>query len=93
VNTVQPVQNLTLATIWFTFGLAVVATAILVLFGKAPFLAPALLMMSVLLFMLSAQRTVRFSIEPTKFKKRMQFVAFTTAILSSLSIVFNSAVQ
>ncbi|EOG1678604.1 hypothetical protein ACK3PQ_004049 [Acinetobacter baumannii] len=93
MNTVQPVQNLTLATIWFTFGLAVVATAILVLFGKAPFLAPALLMMSVLLFMLSAQRTVRFAIEPTKFKKRMQFVAFATAILSSLSIVFNSAVQ
>lgn len=93
MNTVQPVQNLTLATIWFTFGLAVVATAILVLFGKAPCLAPALLMMSVLLFMLSAQRTVRFAIEPTKFKKRMQFVAFATAILSSLSIVFNSAVQ
>ena len=93
MNAVQPVQNLTLATIWFTFGLAVVATAVLVLFGKAPCLAPALLMMSVLLFMLSAQRTVRFAIEPTKFKKRMQFVAFATAILSSLSIVFNSAVQ
>lgn len=93
MNTVQPAQNLTLATIWFTFGLAVVATAIFFLFGKAPFLTPALLMMSALLFMLSAQRTQRFAIEPTKFKKRMQFGAFATAILSSLSIVFNSAVQ
>ena len=93
MNTVQPAQNLTVATIWFTFGLAVVATAILVLFGKAPFLAPALLMMSVLLFMLSAQRTVRFAIDPNKFKRRMQFGAVATTILSSLSIVFNSALQ
>ncbi|MDN5501925.1 hypothetical protein K5M76_03145 [Shewanella xiamenensis] len=50
-------------------------------------------MMSVILFMLSAQRTQRFAMEPTKFKKRMQFAAFSTVILSSLSIVLNSAVQ
>ncbi|MDF3123687.1 hypothetical protein [Rheinheimera sp. 1928-s] len=89
----EPNQNTIVATIWFAIALAVASSAIIVLFGKAPFLSPALLMMSALLVMLSAQRTQRFAIEPTKFKKRIQFVAFATAILSSLSIVFNSAVQ
>lgn len=93
MNTVQPDQNLTLATFWFTLGLAVATTAILVLFSKAPFLAPALLMISVLLFMLSAQRTEHFTIDPTKFKKRMHFGGLVTVLLSTLSIVFNTAVQ
>lgn len=89
----EPNQNIIVAAIWFVIALAVASSAIIVLFGKAPFLSPALLMMSVLLVMLGAQRTQSFAIEPTKFKKRMQFVAFGTAILSSISIVFNSAVQ
>jgi hypothetical protein len=93
VFSAQPNQNIIVAAIWFAIGLAVVSTAIIVLFGKAPFLSPALLLMSALLFMLSAQRTQRFAMEPIKFRKRMQFVAFSMAILSSLSIVFNSAVQ
>jgi len=93
VLSAEPNQNIVVAAIWFAIALAVASSAIIVLFGKAPFLSPALLMMAALLFMLSAQRTQRYAIAPTKFKKRMQFVAFATAILSSLSIVFNSAVQ
>ena len=93
MNTLPPAQNLILALIWLILGLALVSAAIAALMGNGPFIAPALLMMSVILFMLSAQRTQRFAIEPTNFKKRMQFVAFATAILSSLSIVFNSVVQ
>lgn len=89
----EPNHNIVVAAIWFSIGLAVASSAIIVLFGNAPFLSPALLMMSALLFLLSAQRTQRYATEPTKFKKLMQFVAFSTAILSSLSIVFNSAVQ
>ncbi|MDR6985468.1 hypothetical protein J2X32_004133 [Rheinheimera pacifica] len=93
MNTEPPAQNLIPAVIWLVLGLAIVSAAIAALRGNGPFIAPALLMMSVILFMLSAQRTQRFAIEPNKFKKRMQFVAFSTAIISSLSIVFNSAVH
>ena len=93
MNNLAPVQNSILAVIWLALGLAVVSAAIAALMGNGPFIAPALLVMSVILFMLSAQRTQRFVMEPTKFKRRMQFVAFATVILSSLSIVFNSAVQ
>lgn len=88
-----PAQNLILAAIWFMLGLGLVTAAIATLMWRGAFIAPALLMMSVILFMLSAQRTQRFAIEPTKFSKRMQFSAFATIILSSLSIVFNSALQ
>ncbi|WP_146027237.1 hypothetical protein [Bowmanella denitrificans] len=80
------------AVIWFILGLVVGVAAIAALMSKAPFITPALLMMSVTLFMLSAQRTERFVMEPTKFKKRIQFFCFATVILSSLSIVFNAAV-
>jgi len=93
VNNLAPAQNPILAVIWLVLGLAVVSAAIAALMGNGPFIAPALLMMSVLLFMLSAQRTERFAIDSIKFKKRMLFGAFATAILSSLSIVFNSVVQ
>lgn len=93
VNNLASAQNPILAVIWLVIGLAVVSAAIAALMGNGPFIAPALLVMSVILFMLSAQRTQRFAMEPTKFKRRMRFVAFATVILSSLSIVFNSAVQ
>lgn len=93
MNNLAPAQNPILAVIWLVLGLAVVSAAIAALMGNGPFIAPALLMMSVLLFMLSAQRTERFAIDSIKFKKRMLFGAFATAILSSLSIVFNSVVQ
>lgn len=85
-----PARNLILAIIWFALGLLIVSAAIVALFGNGPFIAPALAMMSVILFMLSAQRTQRFAVAPDKFKKKMQFVAFSTVILSSLSIVLNS---
>lgn len=88
-----PAQNPALAVIWLVLGFAVVSAAVAALISNGPFIAPALLMMSAILFMLSAQRTQRFAMEPTKFKKRMQFSAFSTVILSSLSIVLNSAVQ
>jgi hypothetical protein len=90
---VKPAQNHTQATIWIALGFAVASAAILVLFGKVPFLAPALLMLSALMFMLGAQRTERFAVESIKFKKRIQLVAFATAILGSLSIIFNSVLQ
>ena len=93
MNNPAPAHNPILAVIWLVLGLAVVSAAIAALMGNAPFIAPALLVMSVTLFMLSTQRTQRFAMEPTKFKKRMQFAAFATVILSSLSIVLNSAVQ
>ena len=93
MNNLAPTQNPILAVVWLVLGLAVVSAAIAALMGNEPFLTPALLTMSVLLFMLSAQRTQRFAIQPTKFNRRMQFVAIATVILSSLSIVFNSAVQ
>ena len=93
LSNIAPVPNPIFAVIWLVLGLAVVSAAIAALIGNGPFIAPALLMMSAILFMLSAQRTQRFAMEPIKFKKRMQFAAFSTVILSSLSIVFNSAVQ
>lgn len=88
-----PAQNLIWAVVWFMLGLGLVSAAIAALMWRGAFIAPALLMMSVILFMLSAQRTQRFAMERSKFSKRMQFVAFATTILSSLSIVFNSALQ
>lgn len=93
MNNLAPAQNQIFAVIWLVLGLAVVSSAIAALIGSGPFIAPALFMMSVILFMLSAQRTQRFAMESTKFKRRMQFIAFATVILSSLSTVFNSAVQ
>lgn len=93
LSNLAPAQNPIFAVIWLILGLTVISAAIAALIGNGPFIAPALLMMSVILFMLSAQRTQRFAMEPTKFKKRMQFAAFSTVILSSLSIVLNSAVQ
>ena len=93
MSNIAPAQNPALAVIWLVLGLAVVSAAVAALLSNSPFITPALLMMSAILFMLSAQRTQRFAMEPIKFKKRMQFVAFATVILSSLSIVFNSAVQ
>lgn len=93
MKNLAPTQNPIFTLIWLVLGLAVVSTAIAALIGSVPFIAPALLLMVVMLFMLSAQSTQRFAMEPTKFKNRMQFVAFATAILSSLAIVFNSVLQ
>lgn len=89
----EPNQNLVVAALWFSIGFAVASSAIVILLGTAPFLSPALLMLSALPFMLGAQRTHRYAIEPAKFIKRMQCVGFSTAILTCLSNVFNSAVQ
>ena len=93
MTTLVPNQKLLLAFIWLALGLVVLAAAIAALLGSGPFIAPALLMLSVMLFMLSAQRTHRFAIAPAKFKTRIQFVAFAAAILSSLSIVLNPVLQ
>ena len=92
MSTLTPTRNLIFAIIWFVLGLLIVSAAIAALFGNGPFIAPALVMMSVILFMLSAQRTQRFAMAPYKFKNHMQFVAFSTVILCSLSIVLNSVV-
>lgn len=87
MDTVRTKQNQIIATIWFTLGLTVVVSAFIALLGSGKFVAPALFMLSVILFMTGAQRTARFAIESARFNKRIQIAGLATAIVSSLSIV------
>ncbi|TVP09401.1 hypothetical protein [Shewanella sp. KCT] len=86
-----PTRNLFLAATWFMLGLIVIAIAITALTKQGAFIAPGTLLFSILLFMQSAQRTKRYSVEPRKFNKRLQWVGLVTAIASGVSLVLHQA--
>ena len=81
------------AIMWFTLGLFVLMLMFAITFGKAPVSLLGLLMMSILCFMLSAQKTKRFSIAKEKFNKGMLYGAFSTVIFNILAIIFNQMVN
>lgn len=84
--------NIFLALVWALLGIAVIAVAIFLVNHGKLVLAPLMVLLSVILFMLSAQRTQRFAIAPQAFQKRLLLLGITLTLLSSLSATYYSAV-
>jgi hypothetical protein len=80
-------ENKLLACCWFALAALLALTPIISLSGKAYFLTPGIIGLSVILLMMGRQRLNKYRIQEEKFRIYTRNIAFFVAIYCSVSIV------
>ncbi|GIU11268.1 MULTISPECIES: hypothetical protein [unclassified Shewanella] len=89
----HPKQSIALASIWIIAALAMVALALHFALNGGLILVPCLLGLAVIHIFIARQRLTRYQLPEQEFKKLIRNVGLAVVIMSSLGVVFTSAVS